>query len=97
MAVAVVGMSLFVFQAEDGIRDIGVTGVQTCALPIYGRVHVLYNPIDVERFTPDRLTREAARAQLGLPPDAPLIAVVAQITPWKGQDVAVRADRKSVV
>src|SRR3712207_8602739 len=24
-----------VFQAEDGIRDIGVTGVQTCALPIY--------------------------------------------------------------
>src|SRR5258707_121789 len=23
------------FQAEDGIRDIGVTGVQTCALPIY--------------------------------------------------------------
>src|SRR3712207_7080618 len=25
----------FLFQAEDGIRDIGVTGVQTCALPIY--------------------------------------------------------------
>src|SRR5258707_7628504 len=23
------------YQAEDGIRDIGVTGVQTCALPIY--------------------------------------------------------------
>src|SRR3712207_7471834 len=31
------GWSLMVFvffQAEDGIRDIGVTGVQTCALPI---------------------------------------------------------------
>src|SRR3712207_2446960 len=27
----------FFFQAEDGIRDIGVTGVQTCALPIYER------------------------------------------------------------
>src|SRR5947209_15287814 len=25
----------FFFQAEDGIRDIGMTGVQTCALPIY--------------------------------------------------------------
>src|SRR3712207_7137914 len=25
------------FQAEDGIRDIGVTGVQTCALPISHR------------------------------------------------------------
>src|SRR3712207_8875521 len=27
-------MYVFFFQAEDGIRDIGVTGVQTCALPI---------------------------------------------------------------
>src|SRR3712207_7440033 len=26
--------TIFFFQAEDGIRDIGVTGVQTCALPI---------------------------------------------------------------
>src|SRR5947207_10586664 len=26
----------FFFQAEDGIRDHCVTGVQTCALPIYG-------------------------------------------------------------
>src|SRR3712207_9154046 len=29
------------FQAEDGIRDIGVTGVQTCALPISGGVDVV--------------------------------------------------------
>src|SRR5205085_7520931 len=28
----------FFFQAEDGIRDLTVTGVQTCALPIYGLV-----------------------------------------------------------
>src|SRR5256885_7049060 len=28
----------FFFQAEDGIRDYKVTGVQTCALPIYLRV-----------------------------------------------------------
>src|SRR3712207_8424383 len=27
----------FFFQAEDGIRDIDVTGVQTCALPICPR------------------------------------------------------------
>src|SRR2546422_9367128 len=26
--------SIFFFQAEDGIRDVAVTGVQTCALPI---------------------------------------------------------------
>src|SRR5215203_2947960 len=30
----------FFFQAEDGIRDIGVTGVQTCALPIFGLARV---------------------------------------------------------
>src|SRR3712207_7512418 len=28
---------MFFFQAEDGIRYIGVTGVQTCALPISQR------------------------------------------------------------
>src|SRR2546429_6302394 len=27
-------MHTFFFQAEDGIRDVAVTGVQTCALPI---------------------------------------------------------------
>src|SRR5438445_361293 len=34
-SVVVCLLFLFFFQAEDGIRDIGVTGVQTCALPIY--------------------------------------------------------------
>src|SRR2546430_4511189 len=28
------GSDFFFFQAEDGIRDLTVTGVQTCALPI---------------------------------------------------------------
>src|SRR5688572_31843068 len=28
----------FFFQAEDGIRDLTVTGVQTCALPIFAVV-----------------------------------------------------------
>src|SRR5438132_11238476 len=30
----------FFFQAEDGIRDHCVTGVQTCALPIFRRPHL---------------------------------------------------------
>src|SRR5207249_9651035 len=42
----------FFFQAEDGIRDRNVTGVQTCALPIlgsslvsyFGDVHNAWNP-----------------------------------------------------
>src|SRR5690606_41052606 len=31
--------TFFFFQAEDGIRDFHVTGVQTCALPILVRVY----------------------------------------------------------
>ena len=33
------GGAICFLQAEDGIRDIGVTGVQTCALPIYVVTH----------------------------------------------------------
>src|SRR5437764_4783948 len=32
---SIVIVFIFFFQAEDGIRDTSVTGVQTCALPIY--------------------------------------------------------------
>src|SRR3712207_1470778 len=39
-----VGLLVF-FQAEDGIRDICVTGVQTCALPIYGHGIVEGHPV----------------------------------------------------
>src|SRR2546427_5336007 len=35
MYVVASSVVLFFFQAEDGIRDLTVTGVQTCALPIY--------------------------------------------------------------
>src|SRR2546427_5759456 len=42
--VALVGVVLilvfFFFQAEDGIRDLTVTGVQTCALPISAQARV---------------------------------------------------------
>src|SRR2546429_4806953 len=33
----------FFFQAEDGIRDVAVTGVQTCALPISPSVSNLFD------------------------------------------------------
>src|SRR3712207_7888622 len=42
--------SFVFFQAEDGIRDIGVTGVQTCALPISSR---RTSELWVERTPPD--------------------------------------------
>ena len=56
-----------------------------------GPVHMLHNPLDAGRFDPARLTRMQAREQLSRPGDEPLIGLVAQITPWKGQELAIRA------
>ena len=52
-------------------------------------VEVVDNPVDLERFDPARIDRAAARSGLGLGPE-PILSVIAQITPWKGQDLAIR-------
>src|SRR2546426_596736 len=54
-----VDAGFFFFQAEDGIRDYKVTGVQTCALPIY--------------HTPEKRARppRAHHADHARPPQAP--------------------------
>ncbi|MFT4035993.1 MAG: glycosyltransferase [Patulibacter sp.] len=52
---------------------------------------VIYNPVDLSRFDPAAHDRDAARVRFGLPADAPLVGVVGQLTPWKGQDDAIRA------
>src|SRR5690606_39374540 len=41
---------LFFFQAEDGIRDFHVTGVQTCALPILESGSIAREPATVEQL-----------------------------------------------
>src|SRR5687767_15243067 len=58
---------IFFFQAEDGIRDKLVTGVQTCALPICSRRHVVV-PRQPAAVADGEL--HAVRAPLAqLPPD----------------------------
>src|SRR5256885_13645379 len=42
---------IFFFQAEDGIRDYKVTGVQTCALPISSNAAARPAPIDDLYYT----------------------------------------------
>lgn len=56
--------------------------------PIAERV---YNSIDHTRFDPRRVRPAGLREELGIPRDAALLGQVAQITPWKGQDTAIRA------
>jgi glycosyltransferase involved in cell wall biosynthesis len=60
-------------------------------LPEGSRALVVHNPVDLERFDPAAVDRDAVRAELGAAPDEVLLGVVAQITPWKGQDDAIRA------
>src|SRR3989440_12791282 len=51
----------FFFQAEDGIRDLIVTGVQTCALPISGSRPTFDNKGQRRRFSAERrFTRQSA-------------------------------------
>src|SRR5205085_9461599 len=54
---------VFFFQAEDGIRDLTVTGVQTCALPIWRRIlvfHARERLLDAGRCGRSAPRREAA-------------------------------------
>src|SRR3712207_335538 len=59
LLVILFGFFFFFFQAEDGIRDIGVTGVQTCALPILMPIR------DVEAYFPSSPKRLRILANRG--------------------------------
>src|SRR5438445_12935774 len=58
----------FFFQAEDGIRDIGVTGVQTCALPILSSGQELDASLSTHVIPDDtHNTQELARVRISGP------------------------------
>src|SRR2546430_11901400 len=81
----------FFFQAEDGIRDLTVTGVQTCALPICSRCRV-----------PERRHLELAEwkrllASGAAPEDAIITkAYTTSIKAVAGDDRAVRSEERRV-
>jgi glycosyltransferase involved in cell wall biosynthesis len=55
---------------------------------------VLYNPVELDRWDPQRIDRAGARAALGEAGSrAVLLGVVGQLSPWKGQDTAIQALR----
>jgi glycosyltransferase involved in cell wall biosynthesis len=54
-------------------------------------LRVIHNPVEITRFDPARHERSAARARLGIADGIPLAGVVGQLTPWKGQDDAIRS------
>lgn len=55
-------------------------------------LEVVHNPVDLARWDPARIDRTRARAALGQAGERGLLlGVVAQLSPWKGQDTAIEA------
>lgn len=81
---AVIGARADVVIANSGYTATSFAGAARDA------PHVVFNPVDLDRFDPDTISRAEARERLKVGADEALLAVVAQITPWKGQDDAIR-------
>src|SRR2546422_6581432 len=79
----------FFFQAEDGIRDVAVTGVQTCALPILQ--NLIYTRRIVQPVAAVKLTGTTFGTDIGL-----LSAVDQKFASVTGSDNPI-LDRKSGV
>jgi L-malate glycosyltransferase len=57
-------------------------------------VEVVHNAVDLERWDPARIDRDRARERLGVAGGRELLlGVVAQLSPWKGQSLAIEALR----
>src|SRR5919202_7040441 len=70
------GRSLFFFQAEDGIRDHCVTGVQTCALPI--SIFRLVGLVDITTIGKSLFTLIMGNEFLRLQPTGSVFSVVSE-------------------
>jgi glycosyltransferase involved in cell wall biosynthesis len=58
--------------------------------PAVVKARVIYNPVRLEDFERVELTTAAARSRIGVEGSGPVLAMIAQITPWKGQADAIR-------
>jgi L-malate glycosyltransferase len=69
------------------------TAASVLAVAPAARVQVVHNPVDLRRFDPQSIDRAVARERLGEEADGErlLLGVVAQLSPWKGQDTAIEA------
>src|SRR5258707_12791988 len=85
----------FFFQAEDGIRDIGVTGVQTCALPILSRGTHPRCPV-VASPAPGVFvdSRRESKNRMGIPPPPVFLQKRAQTVENKGSECEKESKEK---
>src|SRR5205085_3895983 len=88
--------SYFFFQAEDGIRDLTVTGVQTCALPIWSTIWVRRKPTLVsDALTARVLPFQSLSPFMSTPMKLRSGKRVARPTEYSPRPQASSTDRKS--
>jgi L-malate glycosyltransferase len=91
-AVSTATLRLIASTASTIVANSQYTAASVKAAAPRARAEVVYNPVDLARFDPGALSREQARARLGEAGGrSPLLGVVAQLSPWKGQDTAIEA------
>lgn len=91
-AASTASLRLIAATASTIVANSQYTAASVKAAAPKARVEVVYNPVDLARFDPGALSRAEARARLGAAGGrSPLLGVVAQLSPWKGQDTAIEA------
>lgn len=91
---AIATMRLIAATATTIVANSHYTARSVAELAPGAHLEVVHSPVDLERFDPRRIDRARARARLGeAAGHRLLLGVVAQLTPWKGQDTAIEALR----
>jgi L-malate glycosyltransferase len=91
---SVATMRLIAATATTVVANSHYTARSVLAAAPDARVEVVHNPVDLARWDPERIDRACARAALGTAGERQvLLGVVAQLSPWKGQDTAIEALR----
>jgi glycosyltransferase involved in cell wall biosynthesis len=87
-------MRLIAATATTVVANSRYTAASVRAAAPAAHLEVVHNPVDLDRWDPARIDRARARAGLGPAGTREvLLGVVAQLSPWKGQDTAIEALR----
>ncbi|MCX7591547.1 MAG: glycosyltransferase family 4 protein [Kiritimatiellae bacterium] len=85
------------WMVRHATRIIAISGTVATLLQKYGaneeKIRIVYNGIDTSRFVP-RGRKLECRASLGLPAQSLVVAMVAQLVPWKNHALFLAAARR---
>src|SRR5688500_20381167 len=85
---------IFFFQAEDGIRDYKVTGVQTCALPILSAASLQVSRSSTTPFS--ILVLASSRSTSSVPRPAMIRMILILMSGWNGSTKVTRSEERRV-